>query len=91
MQSPDFDPLYISSTFLSLPYRGLLNESQEKKAKSYLIQEMKQAACTLREDESQETGKAGERVLGDEEDQLDHYLNSDDIDNNDELTEPPPK
>lgn len=43
VHSAYFDPLYISSTFLSLPYRGLLNKTQEKVAKVYLIEEMKEA------------------------------------------------
>lgn len=39
--SSQFDPLYITSTFLALPYRGLLDESQTSVAKTYILQLMK--------------------------------------------------
>jgi hypothetical protein len=35
--SPRFDPLFITSTFLSLPYRDLLDQSQVSLARDYLL------------------------------------------------------
>ena len=40
-EAQDFDPLYVTSTFLTLPYRGLLESSQVLEAKMFLTCEMK--------------------------------------------------
>ena len=43
-EAQDFDPLYVTSTFLTLPYRGLLEPSQVLEAKMFLTCEMKRAS-----------------------------------------------
>ena len=43
-EAQDFDLLYVTSTFLTLPYRGLLESSQVLEAKMFLTCEMKRAS-----------------------------------------------
>ena len=43
-EAQNFDPLYVNSTFLNLPYRGILESSQVLEAKMFFTCEMKHAS-----------------------------------------------
>ena len=43
-EAQDFDPLYVTSTFLNLPYRGIVESSQVLEATMFFTCEMKHAS-----------------------------------------------
>ena len=46
-ESPDFDPLYVTATFLTVPYRKILESPQRLQAEIFLTSEMKKVSNIL--------------------------------------------